>query len=321
MKTSLSNIKTTITNVNINDSQFQHKLRDYYIMSSYNTCCNGSFNNGFVDYEALKQVIKLGARVLDFEVYSVNNQTVIAASDNNNYYQKGTYNYLPFSNVMDTINNYAFSASTCPNFNDPLFLHFRIKSTQPHVFNDMGKILTATFKQRRLGNKYNYEANGENITAEPLSNFIGKVIIMCDRSNSAFTKSKLQEIVNITSGSHFLKAYKNYDIEYTHNYQDLINNNKKNMALSLHDYNTDTNNMNASLHMKYGVQMPCMKFQNVDTNLVYYLDTFNDTGHSFILKPKELRYIQTVIPLPKAQDPELSFAEKTVSKPYFSHKI
>jgi hypothetical protein len=321
MKTQLDKIKTTITNINTNDAQFKYNLRDYYIMSSYNSCSNGDFNNGFVDYEALKEVIKKGARVLDFEVYSVDNQTVIAASDNDNYYQKGTYNSIPFSKTMDIINSYAFSASTCPNFNDPLFLHFRIKSEQPHVFDDMTKVLTSVFKQRRLGNKYNYEFGGENIGTEPLSNFLGKVIIMCDRSNKVFMKTKLDEIVNVTSGSHFLQSYRNYNVEYTHNYQDLINNNKKNMGISLPDYNTDTTNMNANIHIKYGIQMICMKFQNIDNNLVYYLDTFNKNGHSFILKPEELRYIQKVIPLPKPQDKGLSFAEKTVSKPYFSHKI
>ncbi len=321
MKTQLDKIKTTITNLNTNDAQFKHNLRDYYIMSSYNCCCNGDFNNGYVDYEALKEVIKKGARVLDFEVYSVDNQTVIAASDNDNYYQKGTYNSIPFSKTMDIINSYAFSASTCPNFNDPLFLHFRIKSEQPHVFDDMTKVLTSVFKQRRLGNKYNYEFGGENIGTEPLSNFLGKVIIMCDRSNKVFMKTKLDEIVNVTSGSHFLQSYRNYNIEYTHNYQDLINSNKKNMGISLPDYNTNTTNMNANIHIKYGFQMICMKFQNIDNNLVYYLDTFNKNGHSFILKPQELRYIQKVIPLPKSQDKSLSFAEKTVSKPYFTHKI
>lgn len=318
----LENIPIQITNINPQDAQYKHSLRDYYIMSSYNSCCNGDFNNGYVSNDALKQVIKRGVRVLDFEVYSVDGKTVIAASENNNYYQKGTYNALAFEDVMKTVERNAYSASTCPNFNDPLFLHFRIKSTQPHVFKDMTNTLMSVFKQRRLGNRYNNESNGENIGNEPIQNFIGKVVFMCDRSNNAYTKSELEEIINITSGSHFLQQYKNYDIEYTHNYQDIINNNKKNMAITSQDYHlNDTTNMNASLHMKYGVQMICMNFQSVDENLVFYLDNFNKNGHAFLLKPQELRYQQKVIPLPKAQQASVSYAEKTIQKPYFKHTI
>lgn len=321
MKSNLEEIPINITNININDAKFKYKLRDYYIMSSYNSCCNGQFNNSFVDYEPLKMVIKRGARLLDFEVYSVDNKTVIAVSYNNNYYQKGSYNSLPFSKVMDLINDYAFSASTCPNFNDPLFLHFRIKSSQPHVFKDMLKILTQVFSRRRLSNKYNYEFNGNNIGAEPLQEFLGKVIIMCDRSNSMYSKTGLDEIINVTSGSHFLKGFRNYDVQFVSNYKELVNSNKKNMAISFTDLSKSNDNINVSLHMKYGIQMPCMNFQNLDANLNFYLNNFNKNGHAFILKPVELRYVEKTIPLPKPQNKELSFAEKKIKKPYFSHKI
>jgi hypothetical protein len=321
MKAKLDNVDNKITSINFNDAQYQHKLRDYYIMSSYSSCSNGDFNNSFVDYKALKNVIKRGARLLDFEVYSVNNQAVIGCSYTDNVYQKGSYNSLPFSKVMEIVNMYCFSASSCPNFRDPLFLHFRIKSNEPHVYETMSNTLVNIFKHHILPSKYNYQMNGENIGNEPLQNFKDKVIFICDKTNEMFTKSGLDEIINLTSGGQFLKKYRNYDLEFTSNYEEVINANKKNMGLSMPDLSTKSYNMNSSLHMKYGCQFCCMNFQNLDANMSYYLDIFNNNGSSFILKPEELRYIPVTIPLPKKQSKELSFADKEIKEDYFDHKI
>ena len=53
-------------------------LRDFYIKTAYNCCAIGNFKNTYVSTCALKQVIRQGARCLDFEIYSVNNEPVIA---------------------------------------------------------------------------------------------------------------------------------------------------------------------------------------------------------------------------------------------------
>ena len=98
----------------------QYALRDYYIKTAYNCCATGQFKNDYVDSCALKNAIKQGARCLDFEIYSINNNPVVATSTSDNYYVKETFNYVNFSDVMDTIANYAFSSGTAPNFNDPI---------------------------------------------------------------------------------------------------------------------------------------------------------------------------------------------------------
>ena len=70
-------------------------VRDYYIASSYNSCCGGDFQDDYVSLVPLKEVIFHGARVLDFELYSVNDDLVVAASGSKSPYLKGTYNSLP----------------------------------------------------------------------------------------------------------------------------------------------------------------------------------------------------------------------------------
>ena len=58
MSKSLDTIPVKISSFNTNDGNYQHNLRDYYIMSSYNSCCGGNFTNSYVDYEPLKMVIR-----------------------------------------------------------------------------------------------------------------------------------------------------------------------------------------------------------------------------------------------------------------------
>ena len=321
MTKQLESIPNKIKGINVNDGNYQHNLRDYYIMSSYNSCCGGNFNDSYVDYAPLKQVINRGARVLDFEIYSVDGKTVVAASPSDNYYVKGTYNSLPFADVMNKVNIYAFSHGTCPNANDPLFLHFRIKSKKPHVYEDMTNVLSETFKHRKLGKEYSYESHGENLGTIPIKDLQGKVVFMCSRANNMFETTPLNEYINIASGSEFLRELRNYDIKYTHNYNELIQTNKKNMVLSMPDLSPNDDNMEVLIHIKYGVQMPCMNFQNMDSNLEFYMNFFNDAGFAYVLKPKELRYIPVQMKTPTPQDPKLSYARRVIQKPYFKHEI
>ena len=48
---------TKIGGINSGNAKFKHKLRDYYVASSYNSCCAGDFQNSYVSVEPLKQKI------------------------------------------------------------------------------------------------------------------------------------------------------------------------------------------------------------------------------------------------------------------------
>jgi hypothetical protein len=322
MEYSLDGVKVEITSLNINNPKFKHKLRDYYIASSYNSCCGGDFKNDYVDYVPLKQVIKQGARMLDFEIYSLNSRPVVAASSESSYNLKETYNSLPFDDVMEIISRYAFSSSTCPNPNDPLFIHLRVKSNHEDIYKSMAKSIKSQFSKRLLGEKYKNEAHGENLGTVPLKEFVGKVVIICDSTNDNFRKVPIfEELVNMTSSSQFMRGLRNYDVTYTHDADELVEYNKKQMTVVIPDLTNESNNMPASLHHKYGCQFVCMSYQTFDENLKYYLTLFNENGHAFILKPKKLRYIPVTIPAPTPQNPQLSYAPRTIQKPYYKHQI
>ena len=173
------------------DSTYGYNLRDYYIKSAYNCCNPGSMVNSFVDTCALKNAIKQGARCLDFAIYSVDNNPVIASSSGNSYDVKDTYNSVPFKSAMEVVNNFAFSGSTCPNPNDPLILHFRILTNNQKIMPIMANTIFNTLERRLLGKAYSYENHGENLGADPIQKFLGKVIISVDKSNKIFENTPL----------------------------------------------------------------------------------------------------------------------------------
>jgi hypothetical protein len=67
--------------------------------------------------------------------------------------------------------------------------------------------------------------------------------------------------------------------------------------------------------------MIAMNYSLVDENLKYYCGLFNDAGLAFILKPEDERYVVSTIPDPTPQDPNLSYARKTVQRPFFKMSV
>ena len=79
---------------------------------------------------------------------------------------------------MEIVADYAFSGSTCPNPNDPLFIHLRIMSNNVIIYNKLSDIISNTLENRILGKNYSYENNGKNIGAQPLTSFMNKIILI-----------------------------------------------------------------------------------------------------------------------------------------------
>ena len=126
-------------------------------------------------------------------------------------------------------------------------------------------------------------------------------VIICDRANSNYRKSKLEELVNMNSSSIFLKKLRNYDVVYSPNSTDLVTYNKKNMSITMPGYNPlAINDINPTKHHQAGCQFVCMNFQTQDANMNYYIKFFEENQSAFVLKPKNLRYIKTYITSPNS---------------------
>ncbi len=299
-----------VRSINPENPIYNYKLRDYYIKTAYNCCSAGIFKNDFVNVCSLKSCIQQGARCLDFEIYSVDNQPVIAVSSKSDFNVKGSYNSVPFADAMTVVAGYAFSGSTCPNPKDPLILHFRIMSKNPRIYDKMAMVLYNTLEDRLLGKRFSYENDGVNLGGYQMSLLMEKVVIIVDKSNPLFVNTNLYEYVNMASNSVFVRSIRFNDIKYSPDPEELKDYNKENMSIVLPDTSATNNNYSASLAMSYGCQMIALSFQNFDQNMEYYTQKFDESGSAFILKDEMYRYIPIFIEKPPPQNPNFSYATR-----------
>lgn len=314
--------------INYSNANHRHLLRDYYVMSSHNSCCGGNFEKDFVDLIPLNETVKRGARLLDFEIYSLDGEPVVAAgkeaTSNGKYLLKGTYNSLPFSKVMNQVKMIAFSGSIAPNPDDPLLLSFRIKSNNRNIFRNMATILNKSFAGMFLPQKFGYDGkfnkDGKSIIANiPLLNLRRTVIVIIEDPLNNYRGTPFEALVNMSgkakdgSGMPFVNIYKNKDVIQVYDKKSMINENKKFIGITRPDFTNVKTNPSSSIHHQLGNQMVMMNFSEIDTFLMQYIKFFSDVGSAFRLKPDHLRYFEKKIPVPKPQEKKLSYGPRKMN--------
>jgi|AntAceMinimDraft_1070359.scaffolds.fasta_scaffold00142_40 hypothetical protein len=305
--------KSCINSVNVENENFQYPLLNYYIQTAYNACNTGPYQDGYVSLCALKEILRQGVRGLDFAIYSIDDLPVVSSSTTDNYHIKGTYNTVPFLDVMKTLVYYAFAGEMVPNPNDPIIIHLRFKSTNQTMYGNLVNIFKQ-FNDYLLGPKYSYEMNGNNLGNSLLKEFMKKIVIIADKSNDTFADTEVDEYVNMTSNSVFMRELTDYDVKNTPDLQELQTYNKRAMSFVTPDKGiADPSNPSGIIGRESGCQMIAMKYQTKDVHLEDTIDFFCTNGSSFVLKPEHLRDIPTVIPDPTPQNPTLSFATRTNS--------
>jgi hypothetical protein len=303
------------------DSETSERLHDFYIKTAYNCCSGGNMKSDYVDVCNLKAVLKTGVRGLDFEIYNIENEPVVATSTTENFYVKETFNYIPFSTVMDVVSNYAFGSGNSPNSTDPLLIHLRMKSNNQTMYSNLAEIFK-NYSSIMLGKNYSYENSGKNIGATPLKELKGKVLLIIDKSNPAFVENKdLMEYVNLTSNSMFMRVYRYTNVKNVSDLQELQEYNKKNMTIVLPDNEIDPSNPNGILCREAGCQMIAMRYQKEDNFLDEYNSFFDDYGVAFVLKPENLRFREITIPEPGPQNVDYDYGTRHIDKGYFSLNI
>ena len=196
-------------------------LLNYNIKTAYNCCAVNTFKNSWVGECALKHCISAGARCLDFEIYSMNNNPVIGfSSRKNNLNIKESFNKIDLFKV-NIINNYAFTAEIsdeCKNF--PVIIHLRLKTKNVKVYDKIAKMLYQSFGDKLLDPKYSYRNDKTRETLhstdnkwthnlEGISNYDSKIPLICRNLNNTDSSddpnanndfyNKVIVIVNVTS--------------------------------------------------------------------------------------------------------------------------
>jgi hypothetical protein len=314
-------VNGNLRSINLNDPDCGYNLNEYYVKTAYNACSGGSYKNDIVEICNLKAVLTQGVRGLDFEIYSIDNDPVVATSTSDNYYIKETYNSVSFSDVMKTIKNYAFSGSTAPNPTDPILIHLRFMTNNQSMYSNLANIFKS-YDSILLGKEYSYETSGHNLGGEPLLNFMNKVILIFDRTNTSFLENKdLMEYANMTSNSIFMRAYSYYDVKNNPDLEELREYNKRNMTIVFPDSGSNPVNPNGILSRDAGCQMVAVRYQYVDNFLIQNTTFFDNCGYAFCLKPEDLRYKPVMIEEPTQQDPALSYATRNVTTDFYSFDV
>ena len=298
-------------------------LRDFYIKTAYNCCASGQFKSDFVSMCALQNVIKQGARCLDFEIFCIDNIPSVGVSSIDMIGVKQSYNSLPVSQVLRELNNIAFSetAGVCPNPKDPLLLHFRIKTNNVNILNILASEIAENLGDKLLPIEFMREGNGTNITKRPIKDFIGRVVIMVEKSNSSNTmpilyqSKNMWELTNVTTNSVFIHSKRYMDVKNSNDLETITNFNKENITIVMPDLSVSNANYVSTVPQAVGCQLMAMNFQNVDQNLLTYNELFEKAESAFVPKPNELIHVPVFIDKPKPLPSYLSFAAKEIDGP------
>ena len=319
-------LNPNIRSIDPTDEDCGYALRDYYIKTAYNCCSGGGYKNDYVSTCALKNFLKQGVRGLDFEIYSIDDNPVVATSTDNSYNYKETFNHVSFTDVMNVLRNYAFSSSTSPNPKDPLLIHLRIKSENQKMYSNLASILLSN-EDLLLGKEYsneniNSKSQIENLGAVKIVNLMGKITIIVDKTNPSYLECpEFCEFVNMTSNSVFMKILRYNDIKYSPDIEELIESNKTGMTIAIPDEGVSPPNPSGIVLRETGCQLLAMRYQLFDTNLMQNELAFDVCGYAFCLKPEHLRYIPVILQDPPPQKPELSYGVRKVSADYYSFEI
>lgn len=263
-------------------------LKNYFIKTAYNCCCVDGYKNNWVDICALRKCIYQGVRCLDFEIYSYNNEPIIAASTANNNSIKETYNFIKFQDVLSIIKN-ENDSNKIANHSDPLFLHFRIMSDNINIYNKMGNIIKSVLFNNNDNNNNRCNIKEDKLIMSNINELENKYIIMVNAKNYVNVKqSKLIDYVNLKSGGPNLGLLRYQTLLAAGENNSLLKaQTKKSLYIVLPDLNNSIENYDWTKAHSNGCQFIAMKFQNVDQQLLYYnkIMFMNKGLKAIVLKP------------------------------------
>ena len=275
---------TNLNTTNINASNVKqnsgfdtsnNKLINYHVKSAYNCCCGDGYKNNFVALCALEKCIAIGCRFLDFEIYSYNNQPIVAASTANSNYIKETYNSLLLEEVLTTIKDKAFNLSATNCANDPLILNFRVMSTNVTMLKTMGDLIES-YLNNSDGAFALEMRKEESLLFTQMTEFYKKVIIICEfnpvpsiiDTNSEL--SSLRSYINLKAKGLNCNTFRYNQIASKKGSESFIDSTKTKYTIVLPNLDNSIINFDPALSFDTGCQAICMKHQNIDNNLLGY---------------------------------------------------
>lgn len=141
------------------------------------------------EQKGLYEVIGKGCRFLDFAIFNDNEKPAIGYHTGGDFLNEESLNdpMLPVYDVLNVIQTCAFTGPS-PNPNDPLFLQFRMHTTNKIVFDKLHDAISEKFKDKL------YDGDIESKT--PIQNLKNKVIlvIVTSKANQDSTNPNINRI-------------------------------------------------------------------------------------------------------------------------------
>jgi hypothetical protein len=267
--------------ISLTNAVLDTPLYKTYVKTAYNCCCSGDFKNDYVDSCALLNCAKQGVRALDFTVYSLHGNPVIAAATLNSNKYKEMYNSMPFSKTMTQVKQmFLYDTVNCSNTTDPLFLILRIQSSNLNIYNKMGEVLSSIFGDGNAsGNKLYIPDSSKPLDTEIIRNLNGKVIVLVESVGiSGFENTNLYTITALQLGTMYNQIYResaSYDLLESGN-----NPNVGFINVLYPDYQSKSLNFDFNtVGFRQSFQFIGLNFQTNDV----YLDAYNKQFTSSIL--------------------------------------
>lgn len=278
-----------------NTSNLSFPLKEYVFMSSWNSASNST---GVVSLDTLEETLMRGYRFIDLEVYSVESKPQVSFSTQRAYDAMES-NPILFVDVCRRIITKAF---TTTNGQDPLFLHLRIKSRNPNLFEMMANILKVECESRLYNKKVTLDT--------PLEKVKGRLVIVVDRTYVPHLESyecsgkctnDFKKMINMYSGTPGLESMKIMDkLEQPKQVLQQTDNGRTNVSklqMVVHgmgELNVEKNGPEFfTMVHNYRVQIVPIKAYYKDESLTEYENFFKNNGHrAFVPMSVAFNFIQ-----------------------------
>jgi len=200
-----TNSNNTVLSLSTNGISLNTQLNNFFVKTAYNCCCTGQFKNDYVDACALKNCASNGVRALDFQIYSLNNKPIVSASSVNSTEYKEIYNHIDFYNALNIVRKYFVDDQSNINAKDPLFLIFRLYTSNVPVYDMMAQAINEVYGYGSpLKNMVYILPRKKTLDTTLLSDLIQKVVIIIDPTHgniNAVNNSRLMEYASLVTGS------------------------------------------------------------------------------------------------------------------------
>ena len=296
------------------------KLCDFWVASSYKSYLPCTNYYDYASCEAIKKVIKSGARYLDLDVYNKDFSTCTVPIVCNGE-QVGNHHYtttITFDEACETIAKHAFSGGFISNPGDPLFINVNFKTWyNKDTIDKCATIIKTHFQHRLLPSQFSYQGRftSTNLATTPIKKLLGKVIII---SSGDIKDTLMEEICNLHGDYNSnLRDLNHMQVRESYDPNELKEYNKRNLTRVIPLFKKrDKENFNFFTPYYLGCQFICMNYTEPSDFMKAYVKRFGKC--SLTLKPYKLRYKPLLIKAPLKQSKKVSFAPKKVTTPFYS---